>query len=152
MHPSAQGQPLSRRPASPTPTWATNASGPPKYGEPGPAVPRSEAPSSLLTHKLDSLTLAKSDYERQLPENSSSARGAPPGHVSQRGGPYPSAPASMRSNYSGALTVNTERRKAEARALTSFFVRPSFGEFGKPISVRSNYYQVRATGHRAKMI
>lgn len=42
--------------------------------------------------------------------------------------------------------------KLEALQLTSFYVRPGFGNEGRPLTVKSNYYAVRPIGGRGKII
>lgn len=60
--------------------------------------------------------------------------------------PAPSQNTTRESRI-GELTTILEQTR-----LTSFFVRPGYGERGRPVEVSSNYFAVRAKGGKAKMI
>lgn len=60
--------------------------------------------------------------------------------------PVPSQNTTRESRL-GELTTVLEQTR-----LTSFFVRPGYGERGRPVEVSSNYFAVRAKGGKAKMI
>lgn len=53
---------------------------------------------------------------------------------------------------SAAVPSTTLTSKSETRKLTSFFVRPGYGERGKPVQIESNFFAVRAIGQRGKII
>lgn len=52
----------------------------------------------------------------------------------------------------GESTAPNLADKLEALQLTSFYVRPGYGEKGRKIMVQSNYFAVRAIGGRGKKI